>query len=249
MSCRLVLDAVKKFNKMKFKDFWKWYTLPTPSQLGMTDDSTYDALPMRGFQQPGDTSPTWEDWDERVEKEYPVRFFLHQQLTPWIRRQYKKWILNPIYWIKYHLISKYRYHMLDLRQPKSHGECGYRYGWIDSDTQMLFALFNILNKFVKYEMPRWYCPSEEEVQVDPHLLTQRQSYLETKNIHYWWNVERLRQEKIISDTLSTWSKAKKDQDPSEHQLWLDLKKMEDALEGKTDEMIARLLKIRRFLWT
>ena len=145
--------------------------------------------------------------------------------------------------------TKHRYHLLDLRQPKVKGEPGYRYGWLDSDTKMVYALFNILNQYVENEMPHHYCPSEEDVQAEPFLLTQRSNYLEVKNLHYWWNVGRKREEKKYLELLHVWSQAKLDQNPSEHQLWLELKKIEQANDDKLDEMITRLIKIRRSLWT
>jgi len=161
------------------------------------------------------------------------------------------WFIRKIsdfrYWVISHIVPKRRYHMLDLRQPKYSGE--YRYGWIDSDSQMLFALFNILNNFVKNEMQHWYCPSEEEVKVDCSLLNHRNIYLETKAIHYWWNVERKRQQKMQGNLLKDWSEARIANSSSENQLWEDLRKAEASFEEKEEEMIQRLIKIRRALWT
>jgi hypothetical protein len=140
---------------------------------------------------------------------------------------------------------------LDLRQPvhKEAGLPAYKYGWIDSDTKILYAMFNILNQFVDDEMSSWYCPSEEDVQNEPHLMYQRNNWLETKAIHYWWNVERVRQITEHNELLHNWSEAQKVNAPDTHQLWDELKKVEKAQEDKEDEMIARLLKIRRSLWT
>lgn len=151
------------------------------------------------------------------------------------------------YWFVSHFIPKRKYHLLDLRQPKANGD--YRYGWLDSDHQMIFALFNILNNFVKNEMPHWYCPSEEEIAFDASLLHQRNIFLEVKAIHYWWNVDRKRQDKRKDHLLHDWHEAKKISVSKEHQLWEDLRKAETALEDKEDEMILRLIKIRRSLWT
>jgi len=232
---------------MKYKKYWKWWILPSPSELGMTKDRSYEALSMRGWGRPGEA--TWEDWEEIVQARYPFRFWLINQMFPWMRQKYRKWIKDPIYWFKCHLMRRYRYHLLDLRQPRVKGEYSYRYGWIDADTQMMFALFNILNNFVEHEAKNWYCPSEEDVQADSSLLTQRNVYLEVKLLHYWWNIERKRQEKAASDLLSAWSDAKHDSNPSEHQLWIELHELEKVNEEKIDEMMSRLLKIRHSLWT
>jgi hypothetical protein len=234
---------------MKREKWWKIFQLPSPSDLGWTD-SKYNALPMRMFNKiPGEK--TWEDWEELMRKDYPIRYFFSETLPMWFSIKIRSPIKDTWYRIICHTLPSRKYHWLDLRQKpdKEMGHQGYKYGWIDSDTKMLYALFNILNKFVEEEMPHWYCPSEEDVQVEPHLLHQRNSWLETKAIHYWWNVERLRQQKEHTDLLHRWSEAQKNNDPETHQLWDQLRKAEKAQEDKEDEMIGRLLKIRRSLWT
>lgn len=227
------------------KEYWKWRWLPSPKKLGMAKSN---ALGSRDFgTQPG--QPTWEDWQEKVKAMYPVRYFLIEELVPMLKVKWRKYVWEPWYWLKCHLHPRHRYHMLDLRQPKVKGEHSYRYGWMDSDTQILYALFNILNNFVKHEMPSWYCPSEEEVAEDPALLNQRNRYLEVKSIHYWWNVERKRQDKRHSELLSKWHDARQSNDPAVHQYWTELKDDEKANKDKEDEMLARLLKVRGSLWT
>lgn len=227
---------------MRREKWWKIFHLPSPQELGWTDSDS-NALPMSMFQRKGDDTPTWEDWEEKVRKEYPVRYFMSETLPMWFRTRIQRPIKDAWYWVVCHLLPSRRYHLLDLRQPT------YKFGWIDSDTKMLYALFNILNQFVEGEMSHWYCPSEEDVQTDNHLLYQRNNWLETKAIHYWWNVERLRQMDEHADLLHRWSEARKVDAPETHILWDELHKMEKVQEDKEDEMIARLLKIRRSLWT
>lgn len=234
---------------MKREKWWKIFQLPSPQELGWTQ-SDYNALPMRMFNQ-NTNEHTWEDWEELMRKEYPVRYFFSETLPMWFHIRVQRPIKDAWYWMVCHLLPSRQYHWLSLRQP-AHKEAdmpGYKYGWIDSDTQMLYALFNILNNFVEHEMPSWYCPSEEDVQREPHLLHQRNNWLETKAIHYWWNVERPRQHKEYNEILHRWSEARKVDAPETHKLWDELRKVEKAQEDKEDEMISRLLKIRRSLWT
>lgn len=234
---------------MKREKWWKIFHLPSPQELGWTD-SEYNALPMRMFNH-NQGEKTWEDWEELVRKEYPVRYFFSETLPMWFHIRVQRPVKDAWYWFVCHTLPSRKYHWLDLRQPanKDAGSKGYKYGWIDSDTKMLYAMFNILNKFVEEEMPHWYCPSEEDVQAEPHLLHQRNTWLEAKAIHYWWNVERIRQEKEHYTLLHRWSDAQKNNDPETHQLWDELRKSEKAQEDKEDEMFGRLLKIRRSLWT
>jgi hypothetical protein len=227
---------------------WKLFRLPSPKDLGWTD-CEHNALPMALFKRVGDDTPTWEDWDAKMRKEYPVRYFFAETVPFWFRTMINRRIKDSWYWVKCHLLPSHRYHILDLRQPKSEATHNYTWGWIDSDTKMLYALFNILNTFVEKELPHMYCPSEEDVQKESHLLHQRNHYLEIKAIHYWWNIERLRQNKAHAEMQDKWSEAKQANDPIEHQYWDQLRKIDAANEAKEDEMIGRLIKIRRSLWT
>lgn len=231
---------------MSREKFWKIFRLPSPKDLGW---SKSNALGMNLFKNPNDNIHTWEDWEEKMRKEYPVRYFFAETLPFWFTTTIQRRIKDAIYFLKCHLLPSHRYHMLDLRQPKQKGQYRYRWGWLDSDSKIVYALFNILNTFVKDELPNMHCPSEEEVQANPYLLSQRNSYLEIKAIHYWWNVDRLRQLKLHDDLLSKWAEAKRNKDINEHIYWDDLRKIEADIESKEDEMIIRLINIRRSLWT
>ena len=230
------------------------FSLPTPYQLGMTKNKN-NALAIRHFNNTNEL--TWEDWRERVQKEYPIKYMLSEDLMPWLRKKYKQYINEPIYWIKCHTISKYKYHLIDIREPLKDNfgfpptKETYRYGWIDADTKMIFALFKIFNDFVEKEMKDWYIPSDEDIQTDVHLITQRNTYLEIKAIHYRYNIERKRNEKISDDLLSAWSHSRNDtneRSPLSNKLWNDLKNQDEINKKREEEMIERLLKIRKNLW-
>lgn len=225
---------------------WKIFQLPSPKELGWSDSN---ALPVALFKQANDDTPTWEDWDNKMRKEYPIRYFFAETLPFWFKTRIRRHVKDTIYFFKCHLLPSHRYHFLDLRQPKKKGKYSYRWGWLDSDSKMVYALFNILNTFVEEELPNMYCPSEEDVNANPYMASQRNHYLEIKAIHYWWNIERERHIQLHDDLLNRWSTAKQTRDPAEHQLWDELQKMEAAAEIKEDEMIGRLIKIRRSLWT
>lgn len=230
--------------------FWKIFRLPTPFELGWADK--HNALPMRDFGNRGD-GPTWEDWEEKMEKEYPVRYFFSETFPRWFKRNIIERIRNTIYWLKCHLLSSHRYHIVDIRQPaKIEGQPNpdaYRWGWLDADHRMLYAIFNIFNTFVEEEYENRHVPSEEDIQAEPALIFSRNLYYEVKAIHYWWNVERLRQEDMKAKLLSAWSEARRNNAPETHQLWDDLHKFEKDFDDKTDEMLLRIMKIRRSLWT
>jgi hypothetical protein len=237
--------AIASIDDTDGKEYWKWRWLPSPKKLGISNSN---ALAFRDLGvQSGQA--TWEDWEEKVKIMHPIRFFLIEELIPLIKIKWRRYIWEPWYWIRCHTMRRHRHHMLDLRQPKQDGADAYRYGWLDSDHKMVYALFNILNEFVAREMPHWHCPSEEEIEDDSHLLTQRYKYMEVKAIHYWWNVDRKRRVRYHDDLLHKWHKARQTNDPAEHQYWTELGNIEKDNKDKEDEMIARLLKIRSSLWT
>ncbi len=234
--------------------FRKLFKLPNPVELGW---SSVNALTTEDWRSEGDTSHTWEDWHKTVKKEFPIKYFLAETLPDFIR--YKLWfpvkkpISNIYWWAQYHLNPQYQYHILKLSQSnKNKLDCDYyKYGWCDADRRMLFALFNILNEFVEKEMPEgYYVPSEDEALNDPGMKVQRDYALEIKNIYIWWNIDRKNEYRSINQLQSKWWAAKKSKDRAKAEnLWKDLQSAKDSFDNKEDEMISRLMKVRRSLWT
>ena len=165
----------------------KLFKIPGPKDLGMSDNN--HAMSMEMFRN-NSTEATWEQYYERVKKEYPISFFCASTVPTFFHDLWRDITRKPkkfAYWLKCHVIPKHRYHMIDIRQKGgSYGNAlsrlldmdqrrivtqalplSYRYGWIDAPQQMEYALFNILAKFVEEEMPYGYCvPSEEEAAKD-----------------------------------------------------------------------------------
>jgi len=151
--------------------------------------------------------------------------------------------------------------MLDLRQPKSkdgYDVDDYKYGWRDTSERMLYAMFNLLDDFVKHELSDLYCPTEKQIkdaENDPlewtqqSLIDQKDFYFEILAIHKWWTHDRKIEYKAFEDMRSQWSKAKRSRAANSEELWNKTNIMEKEFERKTDEMISRLMKIRRNLWT
>ena len=226
--------------------FRKLFHLPGPKELGKND---YDALPSRDFT-PDCEGYCWEDWHADVKAKYPIKYFIAETAADFVR--FKIWlpIYRPIsdakYWITSHIVPSKRYHMLDLRQPKNKfGIDEYRYGWRDVPDKMLYAMFNLLDQFVKYELPDYYCPPEEEI--DNKI--QRDTYFEILAIHKWWFHDRKEEENTINDLRNKWFNLKKTNSKQAEKFWDQMHVQQDEFERKTDEMISRLMKIRRDLWT
>lgn len=226
--------------------FRKLFKLPGPKELGRSD---HDALPSRDFT-PDCEGYTWEDWDKEVKEKYPIKYFFAETASDFI--QFNIWlpIYRPIedakYWLVSHIVPSRRYHMLDLRQPKNEfGVDVYRYGWKDVPDKMLYAMFNLLDQFVKYELPNYYCPPESDI--DNKI--QRDTYFEILAIHKWWFHDRKVEEHAIDELRTKWFSLRKTKSKQSEEFWAQMHEREAELECKTDEMIDRLMKIRRNLWT
>jgi hypothetical protein len=234
----------------------KLLKLPSPIDLGWSD---HNALEDEEFSE-NPQGKTWQDWDRTVKKMHPVKYWIAETAADWLR--YKVWfrIARPFsdayYWLVSHLVPSRRYHMLDLRQnyPQKDGKpdkdkC-YRYGWNDVPEKMMYAMFNLLGQYLD-EGPTDLSTSfsSEEIQADAGLLAQQEALIEARAIYHWWTVERHETSAHRDEVQDQWWKARKAKDPKKEEYWLKLKKFDADIEAKEEEMIVRLMKIRRGLWT
>lgn len=224
----------------------KLFGLPSPIELGW---SQYNALEDADFSD-DPQGKTWQDWHAHVKQLHPTKYFFVETLPKFLRYNIYWPIKRPIershYWFVSHFIPSRRYHMLDLRQKG-----GYQYGWQDVPEKMLYAIFNLLgeylNKEVPYDLSQDY--TEAQINADPGMKNQQDALNEARAIYHWWTVGRLQEEQKESEMRDTWYNAKKAKDPKTKEYWDQLQKMKEDGEAKTDEMVARLMKIRRGLWT
>lgn len=238
----------------------KIFKIPGPKDLKMSDSN--NAMPSALFPGNNFQKYTWEDYYSRVKKDYPIRYFFASTILGFIvgKFEYFKRIFSDIfYWFKCKFIKKYKYHLLDLRQPKKillpfgnaivkvDNSDYYNYGWIDVDSRMLYAIFGLLNEYVKHEVT---FITDEDVKADPFLQKSKDLQNEILEIHHWWNVERKQQLHINSALCDKWHfLSLKNQAPGKARAWKEMQDCDQKLEEKTDEMINRLMKIRRSLWS
>jgi hypothetical protein len=176
------------------------------------------------------------------------------RIAGWIQDTYEySWLWYVVKWIKdfawYPIVYRTtrRYHILDLRDAGN----GYDIGWHDSDSQILQANFLILKNFVEKEKPfdRIDWDYDDEY---------RKIGQEIKDLYVWWTVERAKEHRELA---AEWDKRDLSYhfEPSENgvykrMVWTgddtkDLLKAEEELHEKDTEMLIRLMKIRRSLWT
>lgn len=197
----------------------KALSLPKPKTLGFK--SNY-AMGMRDFGlQPG--QECWEDYYEICKDEYPVRYFLNKTLLRWFGRKWNL-IKDFKYEVLYLFHPKYRYHVLSLAQP-----LGYDRGWIDADTQILYANFNILVNFVEAEFGGvdklrehidWYIEKGEPLWAKNHK--------ELLDLYLYWKFDRLPYYQYKYHAAPDRSYEQREED-----------------DNKEDEMLCRLIKARR----
>lgn len=235
--------------------FWNWIkewyiknvAVPGPKALG---HSKLNALQSRTFSKfIGTNVYTWEDWENEVKIRFPVRYFLTETIpSKWrsLTGPTKRRITDFIYFIKCHTMKEYCFHKIDLRQPKG-SSYEYRWGYLDACEQIMLANFTILCKFVENGSPTNLLASYtiEEIQAQG-LMVQHEAYLETMAVYNYWKVER---KQLLDESDRLFDEYKDEEDQSvyraKQQLWWNAR---EAFDLKEDEMLIRLMKIRRALW-
>jgi hypothetical protein len=206
------------------------------------------ALPMRGWgSKAGDF--TWDDWREQARAKHPFRFWLHETFPHWIRVHITMKIEHWWYWLRTHTYN--RYHILDLRSDVG---LTYKWGWVEVDQAMMLACFNLLRSFVekqdglaylKWEDPNWYANASQD-EKDMHDK-QRADLIGIKTLYDWWMTGRQKEHEALD--------AAYERDSGGMRLAIGnpkLKAYGEALrdlDSRDDEMLAKLMKYRRHLWT
>lgn len=228
----------------------KLLRLPSPIDLGW---SKTNALPMRQFT-PDTKEHTWEDWDVQVRTQHPYKYFFAETLPYFLK--YRLWfpLYAPIsqlyYYLISHLLPSRKYHWLDLRQleedPNSYDY--YNWGWCSTDRRMVFALINLFQQFMEKTFPTLDCPTLQAASIDKQCQQDRDLYFEIKAIDQWWRIERKNLNEQIDKYQSLWHEAHKKNSPRKEFFWKKLQKSEKELEDQLDNILIRILKIRRYLW-
>lgn len=148
----------------------------------------------------------------------------------------KEKLKTALWWLRHR--TTHRFHVINIS-----GMDGYTKGWIDRDHAMYLACFKILTDFVEKEDPnvgrvtmetytKGWTPSPEDIAM---LEIQITGDAEIRALYDWWTKERpadnARRDKLAKTNFNAYC--------------------DEAarLEKKDEEMLERLMKIRRRLWT
>lgn len=229
----------------------KIFKIPSPKELGL---SKTDALPLRKIT-PEVTGVTWEDYYEIIKEKYPVRYFFAETLANYLKFKiwYKvKYPLIRIYeYLLYNFHPNYKYHLLDLRQPGKdrYAVDYYRYGWIELDSKIMFAAMNLLKSYFDnkpYDVSLDY--SLEEIQNDIGLKNQHETYEEAKRILQWWIKERKDLLKNKDELLNEWYDLRNVNLTASKILKEKMDELDELIKIQEEDMLIRLIKIRKNLW-
>ena len=225
------------------------FRLPTPKELGMSDSNALGLRVMTPFQD----GPTWEDWDEKVKKEYPLRWWMNKassRVINFIEHKFSQ-VLDAWYWIKCHTLKSFEFHKIDLRGVDPVNP--YSFGYIDPDEAMLTACFAILRIYVEQCCPHDPEPpteSEEEQGVGDIIRKNKENYDEAMFLYDWWMNKRLEEKKEENRLFDLVELARTNKLEPEYtkasRAWYDYTV---DMESRAQDMLIRLVKIRNSLWT
>jgi len=217
--------------------------LPTPKEMGVSDT---DYLPLRSFS-PETKNLCWEDFDDLLKVKYPIRFFLFKTLPEKIK--YKIWnryFVKLYNYIFFNFIKKH--HLLDLRQIENDNYIdNYKYGYLPIPDKILYANFNILKQYIdskpinlRHEF------SEYDINLDPVLKHQQYVFDESHEIYFWWENTRKLYIKKLNDLFICYTK---EHDKHKKQKLLkNIESVEKNIDDITDDILIRLIKIRKYLF-
>ena len=233
----------------------KLFHLPSPVELGRAKSNT---LSMDFFTDEDSDEYTWEAWAKEVKEKHPIKYFFAETLRHWWAVRITMNIEQFWYWIRSHTYR--RYHILDLRQPHTDSDDDYRWGWADPDSQMLFAVWNIFVSHVdQINASKFnYGTSEESLNAlrtrikeeEDCSNSQLEYLLEAKALYQYWTIDRKVNSKKKTSLLRDWhTHRQEDKKSGNKERWNALRKFEADFDTEEEEMMIRLMKIRRNLWS
>jgi len=149
---------------------------------------------------------------------------------------------------KYYLRNRFirKHHLINTTLEKGK--------WWDTDTRLLYGTMQLLVEFIEKEKPFEYINWDSD---DLH----KNAAKEMNAIYAWWK-DYPRKVEEQDKALSTWSDAKfKDKSKDilecinspdteeDKKNWKLINELEEKLLNEEEDMMIRLIKIRRFLWT
>jgi len=197
------------------------------------------------------TSGGWTAWEEKTRKEHPVKWFTLETVPDFI--EFTLW--NPVSRRVYNLKCKYwsKHHHIKIDVPRFfvgedfNDKVIEKYHWIESDTKILYANFQILVDFVEKESDIVDWSSDPQHQ---------ESEKEFMDLYKWWTEERPKREDnypSMSEYGIEGGLADLDRSSPGYKRWNEAhdeyNKQQEEYDNEDTEMLIRLVSIRRRLWS
>lgn len=181
------------------------------------------------------TSQKWDEWHVTQKKEHPILYFFILTVPEYISSRYYTIARLRISFKSKH--SQKNHHIkIDVDrfiEPVNKSSLS-SYSWMDSDTKILYSMFQILVDYIEKEKPGesidWNSDKEH-----------RKAWLEIQKLYEWWIIDRPKREENCNKLLE-----------SNHQMDTGFKEYnlaEQKGDNEDTEMLMRLVVIRNYLWT
>jgi hypothetical protein len=230
-------------------------------KLLICEDSLWDKLEKKFITNPSTPlAASWEEWDnirELQKKNQPIAFFIFQTL-PTVFSRVKSTIENCGYWVKYRMINKHKYHLINTKLSP---------GYYDYDTRILFGVFSMFVEFI--EEHNQYSGLKEQIKLYKNYVatadkslkdcsestrkTQKKKYKfrlqmwqDFEELYTWWKDERTANYDLLNkDFDDYYAKHNKNYNSELYNL---LCNREEELKATDDIQLLKLLKYRQHLW-
>lgn len=189
----------------------------------------------------------WDEWGANARATHPIRYFFQETVTGWWSTL-SHHVSRYVWAVKHRVVPKHRYHVIKPRSLKP--------GYHDPDDLILCSCMDVFCEYFETGAQNVEWSSDEE-----HLNT----YKEMEEIYIWWTKAWPKSEEITIDGKArlkfpelpeNWGMMAalndKYKDTPEIAAWRDVgdanRKADAEWEASEEEMLCRLMKIRRSLW-
>lgn len=244
--------AIRSWTKLKWlpsnepktliRKFWNFLKVPEAY-------STHISIGVGGV--PTFTMGDYFEWEKKMAKKYPVRFFITEFIPDRAESIYRG-CKRGIWWVRYRTTN--RNHILKINSLEP--------GWHDRDTRMLHSCFQLLVDFVEMELPRREHRIKSAKRRDPeaglailnetindatrlsHTSVQIEATKEKRDLYLWWTHTREKRINAWSDTLIWSDESRLDGSAGDQASYLD-----HLYDEEDQHMLVRLIAVRNTLWT
>jgi hypothetical protein len=218
--------------------------LPGPHALGMADCDALGSRKVTPFQ----GGLMWEDWEERVRAEFPVRYFLNEVVAKWISFRYSI-AERSFRALRYRWLPWHRYHKLDLSNVDTLWPYEYDFPPVPSRIMWL-AGWKALRLYIEQGKPLDPAAKDypEGYRTTQWYLDDKARYDEVIALYRYWMVERPAEHAKNNELHLAIEVAADVRDEAQYEAltrtWLD---HSHAVELREGEMFQRLAKLQPFL--